>query len=92
MRRAPGPIGYTCPDIDDVISGIQDAEKALHGLVNRLENLREANETLRIWGSEKEEELEKCESDLNEANDKISELENEIKELKAEIVDLKIQL
>ena len=88
------PINNTCPDIDKVIEGIEEAEKlssdfytnftdkkvsdieeafqdianALFGLTNTMEELRNANSTLRDWGEKNEEEVDRLESELEEAN------------------------
>jgi len=78
---APGPVGYTCPDINEAISLTEDVISAadkLSPLVGRrglLEELRNANEKLRSWG-------EQLTIDLEVANNRINELQDEIHELR----------
>jgi len=83
---APGPIGYTCPDIDEVIrliENVQTAASELDAAVGYrknglLEDLRKANDTLRNWGEELKERVEELEVELSDAKQRIIDLEDEI--------------
>lgn len=89
--RAPGPIGYTCPDIDSVKDSIADAVSTLQGLLGKndlLEDLREANETLRSWGSEMEDERDKALEEVAEKYRTIDDLNHVIKQLEDELSKL----
>lgn len=86
------PINNTCPDIDEVIKGIEEAEKlasdfytnfsdktvvdieeafqdianALFKLTDIMEELRNANSTLRDWGEKNEIEVNRLEAEIEE--------------------------
>ena len=88
---ARGPIKHTCPDIDSVQQSISSAVKELDGLDHILEELRDSNDTLRIWGSEQEDRADNLESqldsvtaELDAANNTITELEQTIRDLESE--------
>lgn len=81
MSRNREPVGHTCPDIDKIIS--------------ILENIRSANDELRTWGNKEAQRVDELEgqvSDLDEENDtlqaRINELESEIDNLKNKIDEL----
>jgi|SRR6185369_1674861 len=85
---ARGPIGHTCPDIDKCISAIDEVQKAVSGLddlIGRrglLEELREANDTLRTWGAEMEDERDEALKEVEHLTDLVAELEEQLEELR----------
>lgn len=72
------PVGYTCPDIDKAIA--------------IMEELRDANESLRSWGLEQEERADQAESELADAEARIESLEEKIENLEAQLAELEAQL
>ena len=68
------PVSETCPDIDKVIS--------------MLEELRSANQKLREWGSDLYDKAQQLESDLDEAKDTISDLQSEVDSLNEELKEV----
>jgi len=71
MSRDNSPVSETCPSIDKVISIMED--------------IRDANSSLREWGNELYYELD-------EAKSTIRDLEREIDDLKAEVRALEEEL
>lgn len=88
---ANGPIGYTCPDIDNCIELAEEAIKASKGLEDLLgrsgllETLRTANETLRSWGSEQEDRADELEVTLGICEERLEAAEDMVKELQAQL-------
>src|SRR5688572_5049408 len=91
--RDNAPIGHTCPKIDDVISMVHDFYKSggemsvydYNSFEKKMEQIRDANSTLREWGNEQNQLAEEYEKDLDDAKDEIADLRDEIKALKSEI-------
>lgn len=87
----------TCPKIDQVGDFIEnttidittpygdDIERAAESAREMLEEIREANLTLREWGNDKAEELEETEKIVKELEDKITDLEDEISRMRRRI-------
>ena len=71
------PVSETCPQIDAIIS--------------HMEELRKANAKLREWGAELYDEKEQLESDLEEAKDTSSELHDELDSLREELKEAQQQ-
>ena len=88
------PIGHTCPMIDSVISFInsvewseeeKDLEDESEKALLTLEEIREANSTLRDWGNDECKRANEFENDLDYANRQIKDLESEIASLKKDV-------
>ena len=69
------PVKYTCPDIDRVLSKIEDAKtilvdaiSILKGLDRELENLRSDNDALRDWGAYEANRVDELEEELRYLN------------------------
>lgn len=65
--RDNAPVGHTCPNIDEMIS--------------MLEDLRTSNSALRGWGQENYNELDKAKDRIEDLLDEIKSLETIIQEL-----------
>jgi len=86
MSRDKSPVPHTCPMIDEVISAIDSVDWEAtywtkNNLIETMEKIRSANDSLRNWGNEKCDEVAELE-------DKITDLEKDIKYNDAEIQDL----
>lgn len=84
---ARGPVGYTCPKIDQCITAIESVINGdggwaqLGDLIGRhgtLEEIRSANDALRDWGAEQEDRVKELEAN-------VSGLESEVESLRAEL-------
>lgn len=81
------PVPHTCPKIDEVISAIKSVEWTEDSywdearLIELMEEIRSANDSLRTWGNEKHKECD-------ELQDQVDDYEKEIKSLKSEIEEL----
>lgn len=87
------PVGWTCPLIDSVLKDIQSCLESndvdeihdiLQGLVGRnseIEEIRDANATLRDWGERMEQEVILCEERISELEMEYSTLENEYEDV-----------
>lgn len=91
---ARGPVGHTCPKIDDCISRIEavvdgrDGYSVLSDLIGRkgaLEEIRFANEALREWGAENEDRVEELEGDVARLERVIEDLRDEVKSTKEQL-------
>lgn len=110
-NRDNAPIGHTCPKIDQVISFLEkidwdledEEEKDLSieckEMVEVMEEIREANDTLRTWGNEEynskneyEEERDDLEKEVKSLKSDMSDLQDEITNLKADIETLEEKL
>lgn len=80
MMGYRGP-SYSCPSIDEVLTGVAAAERALYGLDDVLEKIRKINSDLRDDNDTLTEEIE-------ELNKRIKLLEEELDEREADIQDL----
>ena len=111
MARDNAPIGHTCPKIDQVINFLEkidwdledDEENELSieckEMIQVMEEIRKANDTLRTWGNEEcnsknqyEEERDDLEKEVKDLKSELSDMEDEIKELKSEIDTLEEKL
>ena len=104
MARDNAPVPHTCPMINEVISAIEsiewgDTQWTKNDLIDTMEKIREANDSLRNWGNEKyddceelEAKIESLEKDINYLNIEIGDLSNEIKDLNNEILKLEDEL
>jgi len=82
--RATDHIHYTCPDIDHVIDVIKATEKfmdeqsrSFQDSIDRLEDLRKANDELR-------KVAESLEAEIKDKDDEIHELKYELKRIEQE--------
>ncbi len=109
-NRDNAPIGNTCPKIDQVIRflekidwSLDDKEKDLSieckEIVEIMEEIRNANDTLRTWGNEEynskneyEEEKDDLEKEVKNLKSDLSDMIDEIKDLKVEIDNLEEKL
>lgn len=76
------PIKHTCPDID---SAIRQCKDFYSDMESQLEDLRDSNDRLRMWGIEEADrvdeltgEVEELEQSLSDANDEIASLKKQI--------------
>lgn len=111
MARDNAPIEHTCPKIDQVISFLEkidwdlsdDDEKDLSieckEIVEVMEEIRKANDTLRTWGNEEfnskneyEEEKDDLEKEVKNLKSDLSDMDDKIRELKKEIETLEEKL
>ena len=104
MARDNAPVPHTCPLIDKVISAInyvdwEDTHWEYEDLINTMEEIRKANESLRTWGNEKynevyelEDKISDLEKDLRDKNNEIDGLMNKIKDMEIEISKLEDKL
>lgn len=111
MARDNAPIGHTCPKIDQVISFLEKIEWDLEDeeenelsieckeMVQVMEEIRKANDTLRTWGNEEYnykneylEQVDDLEKEVKGLKSELSDMEDEIKDLKAEIDTLEEKL
>jgi predicted RNase H-like nuclease (RuvC/YqgF family) len=109
--RDNAPIGHTCPKIDQVISFLEKIEWNLEDedekdlsieckeMVEVMEEIRKANDTLRTWGNEEynskneyEEERDDLEKEVKNLKSDLSDLQDEITNLKADIETLEEKL
>lgn len=72
------PIPHTCPDIDSLIS--------------QLENLRRCNDELRQWGISEAKNVDELESRLEESQEENNTLNEENDLLEKKVNDLEIKL
>jgi predicted RNase H-like nuclease (RuvC/YqgF family) len=110
-NRDNAPIGYTCPKIDQVISFLEKIDWDLEDedekdlsieckeIIEVMEEIRKANDTLRTWGNEEynskneyEEEKDELEKEVKNLKSDLSDMIDEIKYLKAEIETLEERL
>jgi predicted nuclease with TOPRIM domain len=92
------PVGATCPIIDSVIAFIDSIDcedistNTLKDYINKLEQVRSANDLLRGWGNGLYEQNEKLEEEKSDMENKLSRMENEIYDLRKEIASLEKEL
>ena len=91
--RDNAPVGYTCPMIDQVISFLEKIDWNLEDeeendlsieckeMVEVMEKIRKANDTLRTWGNEEYNLKNKYEEERDD-------LEKEVKNLKSYLLHL----
>lgn len=96
---ARGPVPYTCPDIDNIISLAEKAESANESLLSEilgrtgfLEAMRESNDKLRQWGAEQEDKAQELETERDTLAEEVRELKDQVLDLESEIMNLKAQL
>ena len=101
MARDNAPVPYTCPMIDEIISAIDSNEWeetywTKKDLIETMEKIRKANDSLRSWGNDLYDDLEKLEkqsqSDYIELENKNEDLVSEIEALKSEVSKLEDEL
>lgn len=63
--REPRMPGHTCPEIDKIIAGIDNAENALYGLADIMEELRTANSQLRECAEYWQEQYEELKAEMD---------------------------
>lgn len=74
MSHRREPVGYTCPDIDN--------------LIKRLEELRSDNDQLRTWGAEEATRVDELEQELEAARELVSDLQSELEAANARITEM----
>jgi hypothetical protein len=94
--RARGPVGHTCPKIDACISAIESVYNGkegygilddLLGSAGLLEEIRSANEALRDWGAEQEDEASDLRGEVSDLTKTVSSQEDRIAELERELAE-----
>lgn len=100
MSRTPPVPRNTCPDIDDVVTGLNKIEKAFDGvdfsgLRHTMETLREANDSLRLNYEHQLERADELDKDLDliktahqDTTDQLAESHKRECELEARIKEL----
>ena len=75
MAHYREPVKHTCPDIDSVLSQIEEAKSMmldaislLSRLDRELENLRSSNDLLRDWGANEADRVDELEEELRVLN------------------------
>lgn len=110
-NRDNAPIGHTCQKIDQVISFLEKIDWNLEDedekdlsieckeIVEVMEEIRKANDTLRTWGNEEcnlkneyEQEKDDLEKEVKNLKSDLSYMIDEIRDLKAEINNLEEKL
>ena len=105
------PVGHTCPKIDQVIGFLQKIDWDLNDenekdlsieckeMIEVMEEIRKAYDTLRTWGNEEynskneyEQEIGDLEKEVKNLKSDLSDMIDEIKDLKAEIETLEQKL
>ena len=94
MARDNAPVPHTCPMINEIISAIDsvDWEETYwtkKDLIETMEKIRKANDSLRSWGNDLHDDLEKLE---NQSQSDYIDLENKNEDLTAEIESLKSEV
>lgn len=94
MARDNAPVPHTCPMIDEIISAIDSVEWeetswTKKDLIETMEKIRKANDSLRNWGNDKHTECEQLEDQINDLEKDIKYKDGEIEGLVDEIKDLK---
>lgn len=85
-KRDNAPVPHTCPKIDEVISAIKSVEWGDNSfwdetrLVELMEEIRSANDSLRTWGNEKHKECDELQDQVSDYEQKICELSSIIEE------------
>jgi uncharacterized protein YoxC len=97
MARDNAPVPHTCPMIDEIISAIDsvDWEETYctkKDLIETMEKIRKANDSLRSWGNDKHIECEQLEKDIKYKDREIEGLVDEVKDLKHEVSKLEDEL
>jgi cell division protein FtsB len=101
MARDNAPVPHTCPMINEIISAIDSVDWketywTKEDLIETMENIRKANDSLRIWGNDLHDDLEKLEkqsqSDYIDLENKNEDLTAEIESLKSEVSKLEDEL
>ena len=86
------PVRFTCPTIDRIITNLRDimnqieddfpdeANQISSMISSRgeMEEIRDANNSLRNWGHDSETKIDELETELSQANDTISDLEQQL--------------
>lgn len=65
MSHSREPVPHTCPQINSLLSDIDDMKRTLGDMVASLEYLRECNDKLRDWGTAEAERVDKLEDELD---------------------------
>ena len=94
MARDNAPVPHTCPMIDEIISAIdsvewEDTYWTKRDLIETMEKIRKANDSLRNAGNDKHIECEQLEDQINDLEKDIKYKDREIEGLVDEIKDLK---
>ena len=94
MARDNAPVPHTCPMIDEIISAIdsvnwEETYWTKKDLIETMEKIRKANDSLRSWGNDLHDDLEKLE---NQSQSDYIDLENKNEDLTAEIESLKSEV
>ena len=92
-NRDNAPIGYTCNQINEVIGFLESIQwdetetelaKECSSMLNVMEEIRTANDTLRTWGNELYNEKIEIEDDRDDLNKVIEKLQSDISDLQDE--------
>ena len=94
MARDNAPVPHTCPMINKIISAIdsvngEETYWTKKDLIETMEKIRKANDSLRSWGNDLHDDLEKLE---NQSQSDYIDLENKNEDLTAEIESLKSEV
>ena len=94
MARDNAPVPHTCPMINEIISAIdsvnwEETYWTKKDLIETMEKIRKANDSLRSWGNDLHDDLEKLE---NQSQSDYIDLENKNEDLTAEIESLKSEV
>lgn len=94
MARDNAPVPHTCPMIDEIISAIDSVDWTdtywdKKDLIETMEKIRKANNSLRNWGNDKHTECEQLEDQINDLEKDMKYKDREIEGLVDEIKDLK---
>ena len=97
MARDNAQVPHTCPMIDDVISAIDSVEWTdtywdKKDLIETMEKIRKANDSLRNWSNDKHTECEQLEDQINALEKDMKYKDREIEDLVDEIKDLKYKV
>ncbi len=74
--------------IPDIIDDLRDSYSDLDSVDSRMEEIREANNTLRSWGSNRDDEAIELETENSTLKEELDERVEEIEKLEKEIGDL----
>ena len=104
-NRDNAPVGHTCPKIDQVISFLEkidwnleedEEEKDLSieckEMVEVMEQIRKANDSLRTWGNEEYNSKNEYEEERDDLEKEVKNLRSDLSDLQDEITNLKVDV